>query len=1147
MSSEATASNRRVRVAGSLALVLALLLTWAAPAGAAQQHLFDPVLSLTGNCDVSTIDPAPDPGCLGSPPEYPSYRPKAFNGPCGAATDSHGYVYVASTTGTPSGGWIDVFDASGGFVTVIGTEGLQYACRLAVDSQGRVYVSETFSGDIYHFTPKAFPPPAEAEAYGEKELFSNNAANAVAVNPSNDHVYVATGPVAEYTPTGEFLGLYLAGEGAAFTEVWGRNGDVYMTSVDGSNVLIDDGTTHELQEEITVGPLHSAGSIAVDQSNGDFYVQVCPSAHCVVKQYGMKGGSEEFELIGEVGVEQELADSTNERSDLAVDAPCLLASEDPCPGTAGYDSPNAGYVFVDSGATHLYAFAPLTLDAPAIAEQSVSQVTSSTATLRGKVTANGAEAKYSFQYVERESCEADLQASGPGHCFDHGAGAPGATIPAEAAKTPVAAPISGLTPGTSYRFRIVASNHCEPSEPEVLCLTQGEGKPGQEGKDADFATYPQSPPSPACANAALRTGASALLPDCRAYELVTPLSAISPVGWNTSLGIDIAMAAPNRDSVLFGSGVGTLPGFEGNGIFEGFEAVREGPGGWRTRLLSPSGAQTGFPAPGGISPEHEYGVWSARESWGGSLEIPGVGEPEYLRRPGGALDPRPQCSPEGVGGEFELIGCGSIGVDPGARAIWISSGAAHLIVLTGRACFHCVAVQLEPDAAPSDTWAIYDRLPNGALEVVSMKPNGDSFGAGENAFYLGASSDGTAVAFEVAGTTYVRLDNAETIEVGEGIEFAGLSQSGDRLFYRKGGDLFAFDTATGAVAPIGSDGESTFVNVAADGSRAYFSSPVVLTGGEENDEGAKAQSGQPNLYAWDGGTVRFLATLAAADFAGPVNLGKWMFVVETLPSGPAVHRESAFDPSRSTPDGSVLLFESHASLTGHANEGHSAIYRYEAAGGGLVCVSCNPSEAPATADAHLQSLEGAAPLRPGDPVANLTEDGRRAFFESPERLVPRDTDGLSDVYEWMAEGSGGCTRNEGCLALISGGPGASADYLWALTPDGSDVFIRTADKLLGSDEDDGVPSLYDARIGGGFPEESGRGECLGEACQPSAVAPSDPTPASSGYLGAGNPHPGARRRCPAGKRKVRRAGKTRCVKQRKRHSHRSDRHRRAQR
>lgn len=78
--------------------------------------------------------------------------------------------------------------------------------------------------------------------------------------------------------------------------------------------------------------------------------------------------------------------------------------------------------------------------------------------------------------------------------------------------------LSDLAPATTYRYRFAAE-----SSGGGPVFGVG-GSEAADGSAAAFTTPPApSEPPGGCSNAELRTGASAALPDCRAYEMVTPV------------------------------------------------------------------------------------------------------------------------------------------------------------------------------------------------------------------------------------------------------------------------------------------------------------------------------------------------------------------------------------------------------------------------------------------------------------------------------------------------------------------------------------------------------------------------------------------------------------------------------------------------
>jgi hypothetical protein len=377
--------------------------------------------------------------------------------------------------------------------------------------------------------------------------------------------------------------------------------------------------------------------------------------------------------------------------------------------------------------------------------------------------------------------------------------------------------------------------------------------------------------------------------------------------------------------------------------------------------------------------------------------------------------------------------------------------------------------------------------------------------------------------------------------------YAGVSEDGRYIFFAIGngkapGRLFRFDTQSESATEIAPAG--IFAGVSSDGTHAFFSSTEELTGGEENENKEKAQLGLHNLYAWDGIGARFVGRLSALDFQqnafggiGDMNLTAW-----TRSLGLGANEGRAYAPTRSTPEGDVFVFQSHARLTAYDNEGVGEIYRYDSAaeaGKRLLCVSCDPSGAAPSADALLEDIRGinVVPLKPPTMIANVTDGGDEVFFQSFDRLLPEDANEVEDVYEWEAEGAGGCTRPGGCLSLISSGQGEAPSFLYAMSGDGRDVFLHTKEKLVGADVA-GSPSIYDARVGGGIPEPAVLEPCQGDACQGQGSEPPIlPSPATTGS-GEGNQITPTRRPCAKGKRRV----KGRCVRV-KRHKHRH--HRRA--
>lgn len=1100
-------------------LALALLAVLGVPAALGVEEVEDPLhaynqrLSLTGGCLTYPVDEVPDPDCpYPAPPAGPS---KPFNTSRGIAVDDFGNVYVASAEAVEgTDGRIDVFDAHGHFLTEMAEPNRPRS--IAVDSKGYLYVYSLHTGDaeerLRRYTPTVYDPAAgEIEYNPSGTLIAKHSSflAALAVNPENDHLFVNFGN----SPT------------------LGTNTLVEYGSGEEGNPLVDSSVDSQ-------GPIfHSpeGEGLAIDAAHGRLYASTNgPSVALVIRVFELapphnvietidgsttpQGSflSDRLSLAADEGTgnlfvyEQSLAKKIWELSEdgeylATIDNGGLKGGE--WHGVAvdnGASSPNGvlndaegRYLWATSAPNtteaHAFAFGPSTEVEPTVESVSFSDVGEAEAELHAEVNPGQLETTFVFEYVSR----AQFEASGFAGAQVAGEG----TIKAGEFPVAISAEAAGLVPGTSYVFRVVATNEL-----------------GSDEGSGTFATYPASSLGGPCPNDALRTGPSVLLPDCRAYELVTPpdTNARSPMG-STFIGtrFNSLTAAPEGGALSFRIEGGLIPGFDGSASLGGdpYRSDR-GADGWSTVEVGGNSEEASAVQASGRSPDQGYSVWQAD---GIGTAVVGDDVTLYLHYPDG---------------HSELLGQGSLGSDPAAQPRLITQGAGHVIFIS--------SAHLEEAAAPAGKEAVYDRSPGGPTRVVSLLPGGAT--PTDSASYQGSSNDGRGVAFTVGGTLYLRVDNKVTYQVGSGLTFEGIAEGGRRVFYLNGaGVLQAFDPAHGFVTFA--NGNPTVVNVSADGSTAYFVSTAKLTSAL-NPLHEEAEAGKQNLYVSHEGQIGFVGIVTEGDVKGEGGevkfngLGLWLGAVRQ--EGGAAPGRFASDPSRATPDGGVLLFQSRAPLTAYDSEGQIEIYRYDYAADELACLSCNPTEAaPDAGGAVLQSVaqdvESPKPITAYDVVPNLSPDGRRALFQTSEPLVALDTDGHQDVYEWEAQGSGSCIQPGGCLYLLSSAHSAKDDYLFAADREGSNVFIWTSDLLVGADSD-ATPSIYDARIGGGFPESTSA-ECQGEACRPSLTPPPAlPAPGSVPNSDPGN----LSRSCPKGKRKVRRQGKVRCVtkKHKKKHHHR---------
>ncbi len=697
----------------------------------------------------------------------------------------------------------------------------------------------------------------------------------------------------------------------------------------------------------------------------------------------------------------------------------------------------------------------------------VSGLTASAATLEAAIDPEGLEAHYHFEYGE---CPAGVCAGAPFTVIE-----PTAALSASAT---VSQPITGLTAGTTYHFRVLVSD----SNGEPLSTPEG--------------TFVVEPAAPACATA--RAAVDLGLADCRAYELATP------PGKNGAL-IDNG-AFPKQPSVAMDGSRIVMQSLQCFGDPSSCNALRQtegttysferAPKGWQATPLSP-------PVSNGYTPltynaatddllfaqmnsETGHEDFWAREADGtirdiGPLkEAPGeaigniapeiyaatAGLARVIYESGAPL--WPSMSPSGqqiytypglrvgrpdlvgvsgpAGSESLISACGTVtgaGKDPKARYGSLSADG-DAVFFNAKQCPAGGTGENAGHEVPANT--LYERVLGPAhaytVRVSGPGPAGTCEGscltaAPRPAAFEGASTDGTNVFFTDTGrlTDEASQDTHSSDEANR--ECAHTGSSGCNLYEfvcpercANESERKLLDVSAGDSSGVGPQVQGV-VAIPPDGSDVYFVAHGVLTGA--NDAGEEPVAGLNNLYVYR---------------AGPGGTpGHSMFIASLPDSDSAMWLEfSGIGIANVTPTGRYLVFTSHRALTSDATqmEGPAQVYRYDADTEELARVSIgqagfNDNGNNATADAQI--VEAFASFvnddGPGSANPSVSDDGQIVVFRSPTGLTPGALNDASvignskvlaeNVYEWEAPGtqpaagSPACSNPAGCISLISDG------------------------------------------------------------------------------------------------------------------------------
>lgn len=732
----------------------------------------------------------------------------------------------------------------------------------------------------------------------------------------------------------------------------------------------------------------------------------------------------EFRLVGEEGWISTPDQEVNAAGSFAADLTGL--------------SPNLTYEVraVASNSLTVHPSAPTnatTAPAPPATETSgATDVTETSAVLNGRVNPIGLLTTYHFEYGETTAYGSRIPVSIEGTAGSgHGAKSFSRTI-------------TGLSPGTTYHFRLVATN--------------SEGT--TEGSDRTFTT-----------------AATEAIP-VRAYEQVTPAE---------------------KHGVLIIPSLGMRAEADGDGISY---TTKAGPNSSPafTRMIRTRGTSDWS---GNISTDPPLTVGA-----GGLLTRPTLAVSDDFTHalvvsnraltPGGIDFGANVLRIDLATGEYELIAASDA---PGAFNSFVGitdtgrylAGAPDLswVVFNSQA-------PLVP-GAPAD--AVYRWSEGAGLELVSILRNGDMTSAvhgSNNAVYKTVSADGSRIYFNAFGGS----EEGVFLQEGSGpatpvsvshipgdptapqpATLVGVNKDGRYAFFA-------------SQVPLTSDAPGTSGDLyrydASDGTLEYLGAPIYVPGGG---------NGRVSLGIGDDGRTIYFNRMNEDGGQGPFSVWHDGTVKSIIPAS------VPYGTEHPSPNGRyyVLPYE-------------GALRLYDAEADQLHCMSCLPDGTPTPANAPY-----GGELSVSNRYPEAVNDSGEAFFSTSARLVAADVNGTSDVYAYR----------DGSVHLISPG-NAPFDALFAeVSADGEDVFFTTAQKLVGRDNDEAT-DIYDARVNGGLPEQSPPPpqECLRDDCKATPNAgPELPFGGSEALSGPGNLKPAKKKlTCGKGKRKVKVKGKARCVK-----------------
>jgi hypothetical protein len=661
-----------------------------------------------------------------------------------------------------------------------------------------------------------------------------------------------------------------------------------------------------------------------------------------------------------------------------------------------------------------------------------------------------------------------------------------------------------------------------------------------------------------CPNEAFRTGHSAALPDCRAYELVSP-SRLQP--YFTSFGeianikfgepvvgaeLDTTASQSSLDSgIQFFSTVAPAGSTTGGPDY----LSSRGPGGWSTKnLMPPQSTELTIeclPYMIGWSTNLERGVvadgYNSLHPRGSHC---GADEPELV--PG---EPRNGAQNlflrDSSTDAYQLID------QPG-----LISETANAIYQAGSSDLGVVVFSEEPAGAPEMKFYVWaggtvDRLltvlPDGKPTEGEIPDAGSAAHSATDptspTFNHAVAPDGSRAEFTAGGSLYSRLnpgaqqsafneagecsepskactveiDSTESSEPGGGGVFAGGSGQDGSVIYFTDANRLTSDSTANTEEPdlyeydFGKPAGERLTDLTVDQNAGEHADVLGYVGTNET-----GPAGDFVYFVANGILVGNQNSSGSVAASGAPNLymehqGTVSFVATLSSATDNCDWENRCMSARVSSNGRYLGFDSLEQLTGFNNIDAQTsvpdqeIFLYDGDAKDLSCASCGTTGKAPIAPASIRLPEGvSAPVNAQVLYLqrNVSNNGQ-VFFDTPNPLLPEARNGgnlytQSNVYEYQA----------GQLHLLSSGTAEASSFFYEASADGGDVYLITSQALTPGSSSAEV-SLYDAKVDGGFPSPPLIPEpCAGEGCSgPQSIAPRLPVISSAAASGQGNLEP----------------------------------------